>query len=159
MASGLNKVMLIGNLGDVPEIHESNGKTIAVASVATSESWLDKETNERQTRTEWHRVVFYNQMALNVKTCVDNGWMTKGLRVYVEGKNRTREYEKDGIKRKITEVVADGFDGTCFKMIGNQPGGQQNNNQGQATGQQQPGSTQQQQTPANFDQFDDDIPF
>ncbi len=100
--SSLNKILLIGNLGKDPEIrYTPEGTPVATFSLATSEAWTDKSGN-RQERTEWHNIVAWTRLA---DTC--KKFLTKGRQVYVEGRLRTREYtDRDGIKRRITEVIA-----------------------------------------------------
>lgn len=103
MSKGLNKVMIIGNLGADPEVrYTSSGTAIATARLATSESWKDKTTGEQQERTEWHRCKFFGKLAEIV-----GQYVKKGSQIYVEGKLRTEEYEKDGIKRYSTDIVCD----------------------------------------------------
>ncbi|HLP17657.1 MAG TPA: single-stranded DNA-binding protein [Bacteroidota bacterium] len=102
MARGLNKVMLIGNLGKDPELKYTNsGIAVATFSVATADSWKDAEGN-MQDRTEWHNIVAWRKLA---EICGE--YLKKGKKVYIEGKIQTRSYEKDGIKKYITEIVAD----------------------------------------------------
>ena len=102
VAKGINKVILIGNVGSDPEIrHATTGATIANVSIATSEGWKDKQTGESKERTEWHRIVFFNKLAEIV-----GQYVKKGSKIYVEGALRTRQWEQDGIKRYSTEVVA-----------------------------------------------------
>jgi single-strand DNA-binding protein len=102
MARGLNKVMLIGNLGKDPELKYTNsGVAVATFSIATSESWKDAEGN-MQERTEWHNIVAWRKLA---ETC--GQYLKKGGRVYIEGKIQTRSYEKDGVKKYMTEIIAD----------------------------------------------------
>ena len=103
MARGVNKVILVGNLGADPEVkYTAGGTAIGTLSVATSESWKDKQTGEQQERTEWHRVKFFGRLAE-----IAGEYLKKGSQVYVEGKLRTDEYEKDGIKRYSTDIIAD----------------------------------------------------
>ena len=104
MARGVNKVILIGNLGSDPEIrHTSSGISVANVNLATSESWTDKTTGDRQERTEWHRLVLWRQLAE-----IAEKYLKKGSRVYVEGKIQTRSWDaEDGQKRYSTEVVVD----------------------------------------------------
>ena len=105
MASrGLNKVMLIGNLGADPEIrYANNGNAIANVNIATSESWKDKNTGEMVEKTEWHRVVFFRRLAEIV-----GEYLKKGSKIYVEGKLRTRKWQdRDGNDSWTTEVIAD----------------------------------------------------
>ena len=104
MARSLNKTQLIGNLGSDPDIRQAgNGNKVANFTVATSESWKDKETGQVREKTEWHRVVVFGKVAEAVES-----YLRKGHRVYIEGKNRTREWEdQHGVKRWSTEVVVD----------------------------------------------------
>lgn len=103
MARGINKVILVGNLGADPETrYTPSGTAITSIRVATSESWKDKQTGEQQERTEWHRVKFFGRLAE-----IAGEYLKKGSQVYVEGKLRTDEYEKDGIKRYSTDIIAD----------------------------------------------------
>jgi len=101
--SGVNKVIIIGNLGKDPEVrHTPQGIAVASFSVATSESWNDKSSGEKQERTEWHRIVVWNKLA---ELC--GKYLAKGRKVYVEGKLQTRSWEdKEGQKRYTTEIVA-----------------------------------------------------
>ena len=102
MSKSLNKVMLIGNLGKDPELkYTSAGVAVATFSIATSDSWKDQEGNAQE-RTEWHNIVAWRKLA---EICGE--WLKKGKRVYIEGRLQTRNYEKDGVKRYITEIVAD----------------------------------------------------
>lgn len=104
MSRGINKVILIGNLGADPEVRfMPNGQAVANVSIATSESWRDKQTNELQERTEWHRVVFYRRLAEIV-----GEYTRKGSKVYIEGKIRTRKWQdQSGADRYTTEIHAD----------------------------------------------------
>ncbi len=102
MAKSLNKVQLIGNLGKDPELrYTSSGVAVATFSIATSDSWKDQEGNQQE-RTEWHNIVAWRKLA---EICGE--WLKKGRRVYIEGRLQTRSYEKDGVKKYMTEVVAD----------------------------------------------------
>ena len=106
MAGSVNKVILVGNLGRDPEVrHSQAGAKIVNFSLATSETWKDKATGERRERTEWHRVVIFNE---HLATIAEN-YLRKGSKVYLEGSLQTREYEKDGIKRYSTEVTLQPF--------------------------------------------------
>ena len=110
----INQVILIGNLGQDPEIGETSGnKRWARLSVATSESWRDKASGERKERTEWHRVVVWGDgLAGMIKQ-----YAKKGTKLYVSGKLTTREWEKDGTKRYVTEIVVQGPD-TTVRLLG-----------------------------------------
>lgn len=101
--SGVNKVILVGNLGADPEVrHLENGVTVANFNLATTEYFRDKVTGERREQTEWHRVVVWRGLADVVEK-----YVRKGSKLYVEGKLRTRKWEKDGIERYTTEIMAD----------------------------------------------------
>ena len=106
--AGINKVILIGNLGAKPEVkYASNGNAIANLSVATSDSWTDKNTGEKQERTEWHRVSLFGKLAE-----IAGQYLDKGSKVYVEGKLQTRKWQdKEGKDRYTTEIVVSGFNG------------------------------------------------
>ncbi|MFT4632471.1 MAG: single-strand DNA-binding protein [Candidatus Pseudothioglobus sp.] len=125
MARGINKVILVGNLGNDPDTRSlPNGGTVANISIATSESWKDKNTGQQQERTEWHRIVFFNRLAEIVTQ-----YLKKGSSVYIEGALRTRQWDKDGQKHYTTEVVASemqmlGGRGDGGSMGGGQGGGQ-----------------------------------
>ncbi len=103
MARGINKVILIGNLGNEPEVRYAPSNTaVTTVSIATGDSWKDKQTGEMQDRTEWHRVVFFGRLAE-----VAGEWLHKGSKVYIEGSLRTRKWQdKNGQERYTTEVVA-----------------------------------------------------
>ena len=99
---GVNKVILVGTLGADPETRYTPGGTaIASIRVATNESWKDKQTGEKQERTEWHRIEFFGRLAE-----IAGEYLKKGSQVYIEGKLRTDEYEKDGVKRYATKIIA-----------------------------------------------------
>lgn len=101
MARGVNKVILIGNLGKDPEVrYLPSGGAVTNVTIATSESWTDKASNEKKEKTEWHNVVFFNKLAE-----IAGQYLKKGAKVYVEGSLRTRKWEKDGIDRYTTEIV------------------------------------------------------
>jgi single-strand DNA-binding protein len=104
MSKGVNKVIIIGNCGQDPEVkYMPNGNAVANVTVATSESWKDKNTGENQERTEWHRVVFFRRLAEIV-----GEYVKKGSKIYIEGKLTTRKWQdKDGQDRYTTEIVAD----------------------------------------------------
>ena len=115
MAGSLNKVQLIGRLGADPEIKQMvNGKSVARLSVATSQSWKDKSSGERKEKTEWHRVVIFNEGLVNVV----QQYVKKGAQVYIEGQLTTRKWkdEKSGLDRYSTEVVLQGFN-SSFKIL------------------------------------------
>ncbi|MFL0951009.1 single-stranded DNA-binding protein [Vibrio parahaemolyticus] len=185
MASrGINKVILVGNLGNDPEVrYMPNGGAVANITIATSESWRDKATGEPQEKTEWHRIVMYGKLAE-----VAGEYLRKGSQVYIEGQLQTRKWQdQSGQDRYSTEVVVQGFNGV-MQMLGGGHGGQQQQQQQQQQqgGWGQPQQPQRQQQPPQQQQqggwgnerqpqqrqqqpqqqyneppmdFDDDIPF
>ena len=115
MAGSLNKVLLIGRLGSDPEIKQMvNGKSVARMSIATSNTWKDKNTGEKKEKTEWHRIVIFNEGLVNVV----QQYVKKGTQVYIEGQLSTRKWkdEKSGLDKYSTEVVLQGFNST-FKIL------------------------------------------
>src|SRR3954463_9963596 len=116
MAGSVNKVILIGNLGADPEIRRTNdGRPIANLSVATSESWRDKNTGERKEKTEWHRVVIFSEGLCKVA----EQYLKKGSKVYLEGQLQTRKYtDKDGTEKYSTEIVVQRFRGELVMLEG-----------------------------------------
>lgn len=161
MARGINKVILVGNLGADPETrYTPTGTAITNIRIATSESWKDKQTGEQQERTEWHRVQFFGRLAE-----IAGEYLKKGRQVYIEGKLRTDEYEKDGVKRYSTSVIADemqmlgGREGGGEGGFSGGGGGSERRERGPARGPQSaPPRSAPAQAPA--DSFDDDeIPF
>ncbi len=120
MAGSVNKVILVGNLGRDPEIRRTqDGRPIANLSVATSESWRDKTTGERKEKTEWHRVVIFNEGLCKIV----EQYLKKGAKVYLEGQLQTRKYtDKDGVEKYSTEVVLQGFN-SALTMLDSRGGG------------------------------------
>ena len=115
MAGSLNKVMLIGNLGADPEIRSfNNGGKVANLRIATSEQWKDKATGERKEKTEWHRVVIFNE---NIVKVAEN-YLKKGSTVYIEGSLQTRQYEQAGVEKYTTEIVLQKFRGELTMLGG-----------------------------------------
>jgi single-strand DNA-binding protein len=163
MAGSLNKVMLIGNLGADPEIRSfQNGGKVCNLRIATSENWKDRNTGERQERTEWHSVAIFSEGLINV--CEQ--YLRKGSKVYVEGQLQTRKWQdQSGNDRYSTEVVLRGFNGTLTMLDGagggggkSSGGGGGNWDQGGGNG----GGKSSGNAPAggsNYDDLDDDIPF
>jgi len=149
MARGVNKVILVGNLGQDPEVRYSpNGGAIANISVATSESWKDKNTGEQVDKTEWHRVVFFRRLAE-----IAGEYLKKGSKVYIEGKLQTRKWQdKNGQDRYTTEIVANEM-----QMLDSR-GGSANFSQSEPAAASNTGSAPAANTPPPAD-FDDDIPF
>jgi single-strand DNA-binding protein len=187
MAKGVNKVILVGNVGGDPETkYLPSGGAVTNLSIATSESWKDKQTGQKQERTEWHRVVFFNKLAEIVAQ-----YVKKGSKLYVEGQLRTQSWEQDGVKRYTTEVIASEMQMLDSRQDGGQQQSQQapnasrqdmqqhHQNQNHQPQQQQAPQQQAQQSPhsngsyqqqqqarqgqqpaGGFDDgFDDDIPF
>ncbi|HEK1687259.1 TPA: single-stranded DNA-binding protein [Pseudomonas putida] len=173
MARGVNKVILVGTCGQDPEVrYLPNGNAVTNLSLATSEQWTDKQSGQKVERTEWHRVSLFGKVAE-----IAGEYLRKGSQCYIEGKLQTREWEKDGIKRYTTEIIVD-MQGT-MQLLGGRPQGQGGDQYNQGGGQQQqynqaprqqaPRPQQAQQRPApqqpapqpaaDFDSFDDDIPF
>ncbi len=138
---GVNRVTIIGNLGRDPETrHQASGSAVTNCAIATSESWKDKSTGEKKERTEWHRVVFFNRLAE-----IAGQYLTKGSKVYIEGKLQTRKWQdQSGADRYSTEIVANEL-----QMLDSKPGGAQ---RGHVNGNVAPG------TEGNND-FDDSIPY
>ena len=141
---GINKVIIVGNLGADPDSRAMpSGNAVTNISVATSESWNDRETGEKQEKTEWHRVVFFNRLAE-----IAAQYLKKGSQVYVEGKLQTRKWEdKEGNERWTTEVVAN-----QMQMLGDRMSNDMSNDNA---------SSSQSSSDNDFstDEFDDDIPF
>ena len=151
MARGVNKVILVGNLGADPEVkYMPSGSAVANITIATSESWKDKQSGEQQDRTEWHKVVFFNRLAE-----IAGEYLKKGAKVYVEGSLRTRKWQdKNGQDRYTTEIVA-----SEMQMLDGKGAAS-----GAAQTQSQPDYAQttpvkETASPAADDSFDDDIPF
>jgi single-strand DNA-binding protein len=119
MAGSVNKVILVGNLGRDPEVrHSQDGKAIVQLSIATSETWRDKSSGERREKTEWHRVVIFNEGL----TKVAEQYLKKGQTVYIEGQLQTRKWtDKDSVEKYTTEIVLQGFN-SVLTMIGGKPG-------------------------------------
>lgn len=154
---GINKITLLGHVGQDPDVRTfDNGSSVANVSLATSERWKDKQTGDRREATEWHRLVFYGALVDVVEQ-----YVRKGAPLYVEGKVKTREYEKDGQKHRITEVIV-----SELRLLGDRPDQQQSQQQAAPARQQSNGARGGQQQsrgrPApqqNDYPFNDDIPF
>jgi single-strand DNA-binding protein len=156
---GVNKVILVGTCGQDPDVrYLPNGNAVTNLSLATSEQWTDKQTNQKVEKTEWHRVSLFGKVAE-----IAGEYLRKGSQVYIEGKLQTREWEKDGIKRYTTEIVVD-MQGRMQLLGGKPQDGQQRQSHPQGGAARQPAPRQQQapqqnQQAAPPDDFDDDIPF
>ncbi len=149
MAGSLNKVLLIGRLGADPEIKQMvNGKSVARLSLATSQSWKDKNTGEKKEKTEWHRIVVFNEGLVNVV----QQYLKKGAQVYIEGQLSTRKWkdEQSGQDKYSTEILIQGYN-SSLTMLG---GGSQNNIGSQDTNQ-----SIENNSPTGQNDLDDDIPF
>ena len=155
MARGINKVILIGNVGVEPEVrYAANGNAVVTLSIATSETWKDKQTGEKQERTEWHRVVCFNRLGE-----IAGEYVRKGSKLYIEGSLRTRKWQdQQGQDRYTTEVVANDF-----QMLDNK-----NSNQNQSYDYPQDMGAQANRVGtqattslanATADELDDDVPF
>jgi single-strand DNA-binding protein len=144
MARGVNKVILVGNLGADPEVkYMPNGNAVANVTIATSESWKDKQSGEQKDKTEWHRVVFFRRLAE-----IAGEYLKKGSQIYIEGKLQTRKWQdKNGNDRYTTEIIANEM-----QMLGGRGGGSADF--GAASS-----SAAAPAPAAVVDEFDDDIPF
>ena len=154
--AGINKVILVGNLGAKPEIkYASNGNAISNLSIATSESWTDKSTGQKQERTEWHRVSLFGKVAE-----IAGQYLDKGSKVYLQGKLQTRKWQdQNGQDRYTTEVVISGFNGTLQMLdrrddMNSSTPAPQSQPQSQSAPEHAPAIT-----PVAPDEFEDDIPF
>ena len=148
MAS-INKVILVGRCGQDPEVrYLPSGETVANITVATSESWKDKQTGEKKELTEWSRISFFGKLAE-----IAGQYLKKGSQVYIEGRLRTRKYtDREGVERYATEIIAD-----TMQMLGSRQDSQSTgrNEYAEQTGRSQP---TQRKTPPTADMLDDDIP-
>jgi single-strand DNA-binding protein len=152
MAGSVNKVILIGNLGKDPDVRRmSSGEPVVNLSIATSENWRDKASGERRERTEWHRVVIFNENLAKVA----EQYLKKGAKVYLEGQLQTRKYtDKDGAEKYTTEIVLQRFRGELVMLDSRGEGGGGGYSGGGSRGGASEGS-------ASFDrdEMDDEIPF
>lgn len=156
MAGSVNKVILVGNLGNDPDVRTmQSGDKVVNLSIATSENWKDKASGERREKTEWHRVVVFNQGLVNV--C--ENYLKKGAKVYIEGQLETRSWEQDGQKKYTTEVVLRPYRGELTMLDSRNSGGAsagggfaQDNSYGAPSGSSTPSS-------APVDELEDEIPF
>jgi single-strand DNA-binding protein len=163
MARGINKVILVGNLGNDPDVKATQGgTTVTTISVATSEQWKDKQTGQAQERTEWHRVKFFGRLAE-----IAGDYLRKGSQVYIEGSLRTDKYtDKNGIERYSTDIIANEMQMLGGRGEGGGQGGGGNYERGSrpAPAQRREAAPSRAAAPApsaGFDDvpFDDDIPF
>ena len=152
MAGSLNKVLLIGRLGADPEIKQMvNGKSVARLSLATSQSWKDKNTREKKEKTEWHRIVVFNEGLVNVV----KQYLKKGAQIYVEGQISTRKWkdEQSGQDKYSTEILIQGYN-SSLTMLGGGSGGIQNDTTSKSTSTKSDDVAEIQQN-----DLDDEIPF
>ena len=163
MARGINKVILVGNLGRDPETRfMPSGGAVTNVSIATSKGWKDRDSGEQKERTEWHRIVFFNKLAE-----IAGEYLKRGSKVYIEGELRTRDWEKDGQKHYTTEVVASemqmldsrGDMGGGGSSSGGQDSGQGGGPSVGGSGSSGSSSPADDFGPPPSDDFDDDIPF
>jgi single-strand DNA-binding protein len=157
MARGINKVILVGNLGRDPETrYMPSGGAVTNVSIATSKGWKDRDSGEQKERTEWHRIVFFNRLAE-----IAGEYLKKGSKVYIEGELRTRDWEKDGQKHYTTEIVANELQ--MLDSRGEMGGGGSDGSYSGGSGSSQGGSGSASPAddfgPPPSDDFDDDIPF
>jgi single-strand DNA-binding protein len=154
MAGSVNKVILVGNLGKDPEVRRmTSGEPVVNLSIATSETWKDKASGERKEKTEWHRVVIFNENLAKVA----EQYLKKGAKVYLEGALQTRKWtDKDGAEKYSTEIVLNRFNGTMVMLDGRSGGGEGGGFGG--GGGNRVGASE---APASFqrDEMDDEIPF
>ena len=153
MAGSLNKVLLIGRLGADPEIKQMvNGKSVARLSLATSQSWKDKTTGEKKEKTEWHRIVVFNEGLVNVV----QQYLKKGAQVYIEGQLSTRKWkdEQSGQDKYTTEIVIQGYNSSLTMLGGGTGGGIAND---KSIKQSDNNTEENPQAPQN--DLDDEIPF
>ena len=153
MAGSLNKVLLIGRLGADPEIKQMiNGKSVARISLATSQSWKDKSTGEKKEKTEWHRIVVFNEGLINVV----QQYLKKGAQVYIEGQLSTRKWkdEKSGQDKYSTEVIIQGYNSSLTMLGGGGSGSSASDSSSQQISKNPDDSSQVSQN-----DLDDEIPF
>lgn len=153
MAGSVNKVILVGNVGVEPEIRNmQSGDRVANLSLATSETWKDK-SGERQEKTQWHKVVIFNQ---NIVGVVEK-YVKKGAKLYIEGQLETRKWEKDGVAQYTTEVVVKPFNGQLTMLDGGRSGGMGEGDQSSYSP--APSRSSSPSPAAKVDEFEDEIPF
>lgn len=158
MARGVNKVILVGNLGQDPETrYMPDGNAVTNVSLATSNAWKDRDTGEQKERTEWHRIVFFRRLGE-----IAGEYLHKGSKIYVEGSLRTRQWEKDGQKHYTTEIVAEEMQMLDSRGgTGDFGGGMNNASMNKAANNNGASSAGNDIAPPSppEDDFDDDIPF
>ena len=152
MAGSLNKVFLIGRLGNDPDIKSTqNGKSVAILSLATSESWKDKNTGEKKEKTEWHRVVIFNEGLVNVV----QKYLKKGAQVYVEGQISTTKYtDNNGQEKYSTQIILQGYNSTLTMLGSSNSGGKIEDNS-----MNQDSSSLPSDNNVSSNELDDEVPF
>ena len=152
MAGSLNKVLLIGRLGNDPEIKQmSNGKSVARLSVATSETWKDKNSGERKEKTEWHRVVIFNEGLVGVV----QQYLKKGTQVYIEGQIQTTKYtDNNGQEKYSTQIILQGYNSTLTMLGSSNSGGKIEDNS-----MNQDSSSLPSDNNVSSNELDDEVPF
>ena len=148
----VNKVIIVGNLGSDPETRymPGSGDPVCSLSIATSESWKDKNSGEKRVKTEWHRVVMFRGLAK-----IADEYLKKGATVYIEGRLQTRKWQqKDGQDRYTTEILADNM-----KMLGSKSNNSLQNKENNEVGSAQNSSAGNKEIPNEIDELEDDIPF
>ncbi|MCX7120239.1 MAG: single-stranded DNA-binding protein [Gammaproteobacteria bacterium] len=152
MARGINKVILVGNLGADPEVRTTPGSNMQIvrANIATSSAWKDKQTGEMQEKTEWHRVVFFNRLGE-----IAAQYLRKGAKVYIEGSLRTSKYtDKNGVEKFSTEIIANEM-----QMLDSRGGQADSSDQYERSAAPTGSSSKASAAPVSNNDFDDDIPF
>ena len=151
MARGINKVILIGNLGRDPDVrYMPSGSAVTNVALATSDSWRDKQSGEKQERTEWHNIVFYNRLAE-----IAGEYLKKGSKIYVEGSLRTRKWQdKNGQDRYTTEIIANEM-----QMLDSRGGGGSYSPDSSTSSSAESSAGRKEAVAEGIDDFDDDIPF
>ncbi len=152
MAGSLNKVLLIGRLGNDPEIKQmSNGKSVARLSVATSETWKDKNSGERKEKTEWHRVVIFNEGLVGVV----QQYLKKGSQIYIEGQIQTTKYtDNNGQEKYSTQIILQGYNSTLTMLGSSSSGGRIDDNS-----MNQDSSSLPSDNNVSSNEMDDEVPF
>ena len=152
MAGSLNKVLLIGRLGNDPEIKQmSNGQNVARLSLATSETWKDKNTGEKKEKTEWHRVVIFNEGLVNVV----QQYVKKGAQIYIEGQLQTTKYtDNNGQEKYSTQIILQGYNSTLTML-----GGAGSNNKIDDSNMNQDSSSLPSDNNVSSKDLDDEVPF
>ena len=147
MARGINKVILVGNVGGDPEVrYMPNGNAVTTLSIATSETWKDKQTGERKDRTEWHRIAVFNERLAELA----EKYLRKGSKIYVEGSLQTRKWtDTNNVERYTTEVLISRFRGE-LTMLDSRSSGGENTEDSNLSGA---------LLPSNFDELNDEVPF